>query len=60
MVLTFYNTASSKNDSRSNTFAAKTLNEYNKAIRNEYVVSLTNIQPEYYQKHQQHVPNPCK
>ncbi|XP_065910295.1 uncharacterized protein [Dysidea avara] len=34
------------------------LEKYNKVIQNEYVVSSTNLAPEYYQEHRSCVPNP--
>ena len=42
------------------TGAVKMLDSYNNVIRNEYTVSSTNLAPEYYQKYQQTVPNPCE
>ena len=36
------------------------LEKYNQVIRNEYVVSSTNLASEYYQEHRTCVPNPCE
>ena len=58
MIFNFYYAASHEATDyyRSSTFTAKTSKEYNKVIRNEYVISSTNLEPEYYQKHKQSVP----
>ena len=60
IMINFSYIASSESDYKLDTNTIKTLDEYNRVIRNEYIVSSTNLVPEYYQKHKQSVPNPCE
>jgi len=58
--IVIYHTASSVYGTEYRRDTIKVLDQYNKVIRDEYTVSLTNLEPEYHQKNKQSVPNPCK
>ena len=55
-----YHVVSSTSGTDNDAGAVKMLDSYNNVIRNEYTVPSTNLAPEYYQKNQQTMPNPCK